>query len=68
MAKLGYTTLAEGNVGTIWIQPAGTSSPNPKLTVPAISQGVAYSFPYDNVVEVTVNWQQNGTRTEAASS
>ena len=65
---LTFTTLAEGNIGTVWIQPEGTSSPNPKITIPAISQGVAESWPYDNVCEVTVNWQQNGARSEAASS
>lgn len=65
---LSFTTLAEGNIGTLTIQPEGTASPKPKITIPAIAQGVAQSWPYDNVCEVTCNWQQNGARTDAASS
>jgi len=62
-----YATLARGNQGTLQIQPEGTASTKPKISVPAISQGPAYSWPYDNVVEVTVNFQQNGAEAEAAN-
>ena len=65
---LTFSTLSEGNIGTLRWQPEGTASPNPKYEIPAISQGVALSHPYDNVSEVTVNWQQNGARSELASS
>lgn len=65
---LTYSTLTEGNLGTLRFQPEGTSSPNPKIEVPALSQGAQFSYPYDNVVEVTVNFQQNGARSETANS
>ena len=63
-----FSTLAEGNLGTIRWQPEGTSSPNPKYEMAALSQGAQFSYPYDNVTEVTVNFQQTGARTESASS
>lgn len=63
-----FSTLAEGNIGTIKWQPEGTASPLPYFQIPAISQGVQQSEPYDNVVEVTVNFQQNGARVEGANS
>lgn len=64
---LTFSTLTEGNVGTIQIQPVGTAAASPKITIPAISQGVGQSWPYDNVCEVTVNWQQNGPRVEGTN-
>lgn len=65
---LTYSTLTEGNIGTLRWQPEGTATTKPKYEMPAISQGAPFSYPYDNVIEVTVNWQQNGVRTEAANS
>jgi hypothetical protein len=65
---LTYSTLTEGAAGTLRFQPEGTASPNPKYEVPALSQGAQFSYPYDNVVEVTVNFQQNGARSESANS
>lgn len=62
-----YSTLARGNVGTVLVQPEGTASTKPSISIPAISQGAQYSWPYNDVVEVTVNWQQNGAETEAAN-
>lgn len=62
-----FSTLSRGNVGTLQIQPEGTASSKPKIAIPAISQGVAYSWPYNDVVEVTVNWQQNGAEVESAN-
>ena len=64
---LTFSTLTEGNIGTVIIQPEGTVAAKPKITIPAISQGAAQSWPYDNVCEVTVNWQQNGLRVEGTS-
>ena len=65
---LTFTTLAEGNSGTVKIFPEGTVAGKTQLTIPAIAQGAALSFPYDNVCEVTCNWQQNGARVEGTSN
>ena len=62
-----FSTLTEGNLGTVQIQPEGTASTKPDIKVPSLSQGVSYSYPYDGIVEVTVNWQQTGTRAESAN-
>lgn len=63
-----YSTLTEGNIGTIFIYPEGLTVGNTKIAIPSISQGVADSWPYDNVCEVTVNGQQNGARAEGTST
>lgn len=63
-----YSTLTEGNIGTLEWEPEGTASTKPNYAAPVISQGVQSSEPYDNVVEVTVNFQQNGLRVESANS
>jgi len=62
-----YSTISRGNIGTLIIQPEGTASGKPKITIPAISQGAAYSWPYNDVVEVTANFQQNGAESEGTS-
>ena len=63
-----FSTLAEGNVGTLWVYPEGLTAGKSLYKIPSLSQGVAFSWPYDNVVEVTVNGQQSGARTEGTSS
>lgn len=65
---LTYATLSTGNLGTLQIQPEGTASPKPKISLPAYSNGVAYAFPYNDVVKVTVNFQGNGALAESANS
>ena len=62
-----YAVLAEGAAGTLQWQPEGTAGTKPTYEIPSLSQGAQFSYPYDNVVEVTVNFQQNGARAEAAS-
>jgi len=57
---LTFSTLDKGNLGTILYMPEGTAAGKTRGTIPAISQGVSYSFPYADVVTVSVNWQQNG--------
>lgn len=64
---LTFSTVSRGNIGTLEIQPEGTVSTKPKIAIPCISQGPQYSWPYDNVVEVTVNFQQNGAEVESAN-
>ena len=62
-----FSTVAEGNLGTLKIQPEGTASTKPYINIPAISQGAAFNYPYQDVVEVTVNFQQNGARVEGSN-
>jgi len=62
-----YAVLAEGAVGTIEFSPEGTTAGKTKYLVPALSQGAAFSYPYQDVVTVTVNWQQNGARTQGTN-
>ncbi len=64
---LTYSTLAEGNIGTLIVMPEGTAAGKTRHSYPSISQGAAFSMPYDNVVEVTVNGQQNGPRVEGTN-
>jgi hypothetical protein len=54
----------EGVVGTIVYKPEGTAAGKLHGTIPAICMGYSYNQQYNNVVEVSVNWTQNGARTE----
>jgi hypothetical protein len=56
--------FAEGVVGTLVWGEAGGGAGAPKVTLPAISQGVTRASPYNDVVTLTVNWLQNGTRVD----
>lgn len=62
-----FSTLAEGNLGTLKWMPEGTAAALPYYQIPAYSQGAAFSYPYDGVVEVTCNFQQNGVRAEGTN-
>lgn len=63
-----YTTLAEGNAGTLWIYPEGLTAGKSYISLPSLAQGAGFSWPYDNVVEVTANGQQNGARVEGTTN
>jgi len=58
------TALQEGVSGTLVISPEGTASGKAKITIPAISKGLKYNIQYNNLTEVTCDFQQNGNRTE----
>jgi hypothetical protein len=62
-----WSTLTEGNVGTLQWQPEGTAAGKPKYSMPAISKGVGISYPYADKVVASASWQQNGTRTEGTN-
>jgi hypothetical protein len=66
LAQAGGTVLisalAEGASGTIIFGEEGTAVGKPKTTFPAISMGPQRNTPYNNVVEISVTFQQNGTR------
>ena len=56
--------LLEGTEGTLTVAPEGTASGKQKMTLPAIALGATYSIPYNDVVELSANFQQNGVRTD----
>ena len=59
--------MNEGQIGTLFYSPEGTAATKPKYTIPAISMGWKQNEPYNNVVEITCEWQQNGARTEGTN-
>lgn len=59
--SVDVSALREGVSGTIVYGPEGTAAGKPKRTIPAISLGAALNIVYNNVVEVSVTWQRNGT-------
>jgi hypothetical protein len=62
-----WSTLTEGNQGTLMWQPEGTAVGKPKYTIPAISKGVGFSHPYADKSTASCSWQQNGTRVEGTN-
>jgi len=62
-----YSTLTEGNSGTLTWSPEGITATKPKYTMPAISLGASFGYPYADVVSVSVPFQQNGARTEGTN-
>ena len=62
-----FSTLTEGNSGTLIWSPEGTAATKPKYTMPAISNGAGFTYPYADVVVASVSFQQNGTRTEGTN-
>jgi len=62
-----YSLLTEGNSGTLIYSPEGTGAGKAKYTLPCISLGVAFGYPYSDVVTVSVPFQQNGTRVEGTN-
>ena len=62
-----WTTLTEGYAGTLQWQPQGAGTGTPKYSMPAISQGVGISYPYNDKVTASCSWQQTGTRTEGTN-
>lgn len=58
------SALAEGNSGTIIYGPEGTASTKMKMTIPAISLGAVLNVQYNNLTEISANFQQNGARSD----
>ena len=56
--------LVEGTEGTLIWGPEGTTTGKGKKTLPAISGGVKSTQPYNNVVEISIAFTQNGSRTD----
>lgn len=62
-----YSILYEGASGTLKWSPEGTAASKPYYQCLAISQGVGFTYPYNNVVVANVSFQQNGARTEGTN-
>ena len=56
--------LAAGNGGTLTWGPEGTAVGKPKTVIPAIAMGAQRNEPYDGLMEISCDFQQNGDRTE----
>lgn len=59
--------LAEGNQGTIILQPEGTAAGKRKYTIGAFSQGAKYNYPYSDVVEMTCDFVGDGNYTRGTN-
>ena len=62
-----YAACVEGASGTIIWMPEGVAAGKPKYTLPAISMGASFAYPYEDVVTVSVPFQQNGARVEGTN-
>ena len=62
-----FATLEEGSLGTVKWSPEGTATTMAYYQIPAYAQGAQLSYPYAGIVEVTVNFQQNGARVEGTN-
>jgi hypothetical protein len=58
-----FTACVGGQLGTLRYAPDGSVAGSILVTIPAISKGVKINSAYNNLVEVSVDWQQNGVRT-----
>src|SRR3990172_9756814 len=56
MGSAPIALLVEGVIGTLTWGEAGTAAGKPKVTLPAISQGMTRTAPYNDVVSISVNW------------
>lgn len=61
-----YNSLAFGTFGTLIYGAEGTAAGKPKRTIPLIALGARKAFQYANAVEVSTEWQYNGTPTNGA--
>ena len=61
------TALVAGNSGTLVVQREGTVTGKPKETCAVICLGANFTYPYDNVVEITCEFQANGAAAVTAS-
>ena len=56
--------LVEGQLGTLTWGPEGTAGGKAKHAAGFYSLGVKWTESYNNITEYTVDWQQNGPRTD----
>lgn len=61
-----YTACIEGAQGTLIVGPEGTASGKQKITIPAISMGVTWTQPYNELVTINIQFQESGARLDGA--
>lgn len=59
------SATARATTGTLLFGPEGTATGKPKYTIPAMSKGPAFNQSYDDIVEVTIGFQQTSQETQA---
>ena len=57
------TALAQSLQGSLIYGPEGSATGKAKFTIPALSQGVQWSSPYNDVTEMTAQFRQNAAYT-----
>jgi hypothetical protein len=57
--------FVEGTFGTLTIGPEGTVAGKQKMTFAAYVLGAKYSLGYKDITVVSVDWQQDGARTDS---
>ena len=62
IASATVVAFDEGTIGTLIWGEAGTAAGAPKVTLPAISQGLQRGAVYNDVTTMTATWLANGTR------
>jgi len=62
IASATVAAFDEGTNGTVIFAPAGSAAGKLKYTVPAICMGCTQAVPYNDVVTMSVTFQQNGVR------
>jgi hypothetical protein len=58
--------LSEGTEGTLNVGPEGTVAGKQKMIIPAIAMGASFSISYNDVVELSCDFTQNGARTDTS--
>ncbi len=58
-----FSAAPAGQIGTLKYAPDGSVAGSVLITIPAISNGVKTNSVYNGLVEVSIDWQQNGTKT-----
>jgi hypothetical protein len=59
------SALDAGVSGTLIVGPEGSATGKRKITFPSFSQGAKYSWPFDNVAEITCDFMANGAYTDS---
>ena len=57
------TALTEGGYGTLIVGYEGSATGKAKITIPAYCLGAASNVQYNQLIEYSINFQQNGNRT-----
>ena len=60
------SALGAGVMGTLIIGPYGTATGQRKITMPAMSDGAQYTYPFAGAAEITVNFSSTAANTNGA--